>query len=293
MNCLVRAFTLAALVTNVVFAADSSTGVLGTPADGGTVSGVGVISGYHCSSTNIEVFVDGVSLGRAGAGTTLKGTQSVCGHTETGYSLLYAFNNLANGQHTFTVTADGAVFDSHTVTTIQSGGQPWLSGNTATYTLQDFPQAGWSATVTWVESYQNFVVSAVTAPQNPSQPNLSALNGSHYQYAMSTVTGWGCSALGMTPGPGFTDMTVAAQDTKVAVFIGEGDVGCNLDLTYQTGDTATGVNLTGTLACNNYYAWSGVATITSLVRAGAGWSGTMVLDLNGGCTGTAVLNGRL
>lgn len=141
--------------------AQPGAGVLGTPVDGETVSGVGVISGYHCTSTNIEVFVDGVSLGTAGAGTTLLGTQDVCGRTDTGYSLLYAFNNLTNGQHVISVTADGVLFDSHTVTTFQSGGQPWLSDVSRTVTVPDFPQAGKSTTLKWTQSYQNFLITAI------------------------------------------------------------------------------------------------------------------------------------
>jgi hypothetical protein len=144
--------------------ANVGTGVLGTPGAGSTVSGVGVISGYHCKSKNIEVLVDGVSLGKAGAGTTLKGTQGVCGRTDTGYSLLYAFNNLINGQHVITVTADGVPFASSTVTTFQSGGKPWLSGVSRTVTVPDFPSAGHSATLQWVESYQNFLITAIDAP---------------------------------------------------------------------------------------------------------------------------------
>lgn len=139
-------------------------GVLGTPGEGLTISGVGVISGYHCTSKNIEVFIDGVSLGKAGAGTTLLGTQGICGRTDTGYSLLYAFNNLANGQHRISVTADGVPFDSHTVTTFRSGGVPWLSGVSRSVSVPGFPHAGRTARLQWIESYQNFLITDVSAP---------------------------------------------------------------------------------------------------------------------------------
>jgi len=162
---------LVAITVGIIGASNAgATGVLGTPVDGTIVSGVGVISGYHCTSKDIEVFIDGVSLGKAGAGTQLLGTQGVCGRTDTGFSLLYNFNNLPNGQHTFSVYADGVLFDQHTVTTFQSGGMPWLSGQSAAYTLPDFPAAGQTATVQWVQSYQNFLITSITGTQTQVPP---------------------------------------------------------------------------------------------------------------------------
>lgn len=152
--------------------AHAGVGVLGTPVQGSTVSGVGVISGYHCTSKNIEIFIDGVSIGPAGAGTRLLGTQGVCGRTDTGYSLLYAFNNLSNGQHTISVTADGVEFDSHSVTTVQSGGVPWLSDVSRTLSLPNFPQSGKTTSIQWVQSYQNFLVTGIT--DTPALPQFAA-----------------------------------------------------------------------------------------------------------------------
>lgn len=152
-----------ALTLGIVAASTAgATGVLGTPVDGTVVSGVGVISGYHCTSKNIEVFIDGVSYGKAGAGTQLLGTQDVCGRTDTGFSLLYNFNNLADGQHTFSVYADGVIFDTHIATTFRSGGKPWLSGQNASSTILDFPVVGQTATLQWMQSYQNFLITSIS-----------------------------------------------------------------------------------------------------------------------------------
>lgn len=142
--------------------AQSTVGTLGTPPDGSTVSGVGVISGYHCSSKDIDVYIDGISIGKAGGGTTLLGTQQVCGRTDTGYSLLYNFNNLTPGDHTVSAYADGTLFATATFRTTQSGGQQWLSGVSKSISIQDFPSAGQVATLQWTQSYQNFVITNVT-----------------------------------------------------------------------------------------------------------------------------------
>lgn len=150
-------FMMASVISTGAFAI----GVLGTPNKGSTVSGVGVISGYHCSSKDITVYIDGNSIGKAGSGTTLLGTLGTCGQTETGYSLLYNFNNLAPGPHTISVTADGVTFDSGTFYTIQSGGVPWLAGLSAEITVDNFPAAGKKATLVWYQSYQNFIVTKI------------------------------------------------------------------------------------------------------------------------------------
>jgi len=63
-------------------------------------------------------------------------------HANTGYSLLYNFNNLANSQHVVDIYAAGGFLDSHTITTFHSGGTPWLSGVSKTVTVPDFPRAG-------------------------------------------------------------------------------------------------------------------------------------------------------
>ncbi len=145
-------------------AAIASVGLLGTPVDGSTASGIGVISGYHCTSGNIDVYIDGVHLGKAGAGTRLLGTLSVCGRTDTGFSLLYNFNNLANGTHVVEVYADGSFFDSHTFTSFQSGGVAWLPGVERTATVPDFPAPGQTATLEWVQPYQNFLITHIEGP---------------------------------------------------------------------------------------------------------------------------------
>jgi hypothetical protein len=272
-------------------AANTSVGVLGTPANGSTVSGVGVISGYHCTSKNIEVFVDGVSLGKAGAGTTLKGTQSVCGQTETGYSLLYAFNNLSNGSHVVSVTADGVQFDSHTVTTFQSGGRPWVSGKTAAYTLPDFPEAGMKATIQWVESYQNFLITDI---QGQAPVDMSSLNGSHNQYGQQQAVGDGCSAYGYYGTvAGYITTSVTTSGSSATVVTDTAMARCTLNLAYQSGNVTAGFDLSGTISCTGGI--TGTASARALKRYfGMGWDGFITVSYPnyGGCNVYYTLTGR-
>lgn len=154
----------------------STANVLGTPVSGSIVSGVGVISGFHCASRNIEIFLDNQPIGHAGSGTTLLGTLGPCGRTDTGFSLLFNFNNLDEGQHTITATADGIAFATSTVTTLRSGGAQWLTGIERTVTIPDFPRTGVSATLAWQQSYQNFVITGLSGQAVAPQPGFSSIH---------------------------------------------------------------------------------------------------------------------
>lgn len=175
MGSLVAALIATSASAFAVSSTVSGIGVLGTPTEGSTISGIGVISGYHCTSEDIDIYIDGISLGKAGAGTTLLGTQGVCGRTNTGYSLLYNFNNLQPGQHVVEAYANGIFLESHYFNSVRSGGVPWLSGASKTTTVQDFPSPGQTATLEWVQSQQNFLVTIIHAPNTaPDTGNIAA-----------------------------------------------------------------------------------------------------------------------
>jgi uncharacterized repeat protein (TIGR02543 family) len=219
-----------------------ATGVLGTPVSGSTVSGVGVISGYHCSSKNIEVRIDGVSLGKAGAGTTLLGTLPVCGHADTGYSLLYNFNNLANGPHTLSAYADGVQFASHSFTSFRSGGVPWLAGASKTATLADFPQAGQSATLEWVQSYQNFLITGIGGASAQAGPVAGVAAAANVGVLGTPVAGGTVSGVGVISG-----YHCSSKDIDVYIdgaYIGKAGAGTTLLGTQAVcGRTDTGYSL--------------------------------------------------
>ncbi len=52
-------------------------------------SGISVISGWHCSAQEIEVFIDVKRVGIAGTGPQRTTTTSQCCHTGSSISLLY------------------------------------------------------------------------------------------------------------------------------------------------------------------------------------------------------------
>jgi hypothetical protein len=270
--------------------AQSTVGVLGTPPDGSTVSGVSTISGYHCTSKNIEVFIDGVSYGKAGAGTQLLGTLGVCGRTDTGYSLLYNFSNLDNGQHTVSVTADGVPLATNTVTTVKSGGEQWLTGVNKQTKVQDFPHPGQAATLQWVQSFQNFLVTGIGSTAN----DLSSLNGTYLQNASISISGSSCYLYDFLTGNQSFIFTVGALAAEPSSTIGyavatTGADMCVYGLTSNSGDSATGYNLTGSGTCFSSAVEVPVVA-TGIKKADDGMSllGTITSSYPG-CTQTAVL----
>lgn len=271
--------SLALLFCSSVIAAGvqaAGTGVLGTPVNGSKVSGVSVISGYHCTSSNIEVFIDGVSIGKAGAGTTLPSTSSVCGHAQTGYSLLYNYNNLNPGQHTVAAYADGDLIASHNITTLQSGGTAWLSGANHSMTLAGFPQAGKTATVEWVQSMQNFMVTQIADGTNI---NASSLAGSYNQTYIVKGSG-SCSGTKLTS----TIFNVNAADDDVTIQVTYGTVPCTYNLSVVGGDATSGFDLTGTYSCSGGF--SGTTTVTNIRNVSGHLTGTIIDQSSNGCIET-------
>jgi hypothetical protein len=271
--------------------AQSTVGVLGTPPNGSTVSGISAISGYHCTSKDIEVFIDGVSFGKAGAGTQILGTLGVCGRTDTGYSFLYNFSNLANGQHNISVTADGVPLATNTVTTVKSGGEQFLTGASKQTKVQDFPHTGQTATLNWVQSYQNFLVAGIT----DTPYDLTSLNGTYVQNVSISVSGSSCSLYGLLTGNLELILTSGAlaldpRNTAVYVVPTAGTDLCFYSLTSNSGNSETGFNLNGMGIC----AASGVevpVVATGIKKAADGLRllGTVTSNYPG-CTQTAALN---
>lgn len=106
-----------------------ATGYLENPQPNSIQSGISIISGWHCTADEVEVLVDGVSIGGTGVGSIRDDTVSVCGHNKGGYALLYNYNIPAPGEHEVSVYAGGTLLERRKFKTVRSGGAPFLSGN--------------------------------------------------------------------------------------------------------------------------------------------------------------------
>lgn len=158
-------------------------GYLENPQPSATESGIGVVSGWHCTATNITATIDGTSLGKAGSGTYRGDTAGVCGHTATGYSLLYNYNRLAPGRHTIRVYADGVLLEERPFNSVKSGGVDFLTGVTKSVDVPDFPSAGSTARLTWSQAKQSFVVTNISLSATGKISDLYGLMTLNYQFA--------------------------------------------------------------------------------------------------------------
>ncbi|MBY0278293.1 hypothetical protein K2Z84_23440 [Candidatus Binatia bacterium] len=135
----------------------STVGTLENPAPGSLQSGIGVISGWACDATSIQVRIDDRPAGQAAYGTGRADTQPICGDSNNGFGMLINWGLLGDGTHTVEIRAGGVTLASSTfaVTTL---GTPFLRGAAASYTLPDFPESGRNVDIAWDEGQQNFIV---------------------------------------------------------------------------------------------------------------------------------------
>ena len=152
LGCL---FLLGALFPHTVEAQST----LENPQPGSFQSGVGVISGWACDASQIEIEFDNDSANRwhAGTGTIRTDTQGVCGDTDNGFGLLFNWNLLDDGSHTVRAFADGVEFANVTVI-VTTLGEEFLQDASGDFPVADFPTPGTALTLRWQEAQQNFVI---------------------------------------------------------------------------------------------------------------------------------------
>lgn len=141
--------------------------VLENPQPGSFQSGIGVISGFVCTATLIEIEFDGTATFEAAYGTSRGDTAGVCGDANNGFSLLFNWNLLGDGVHTVRALADGVEFASVAIT-VTTFGVEFLTGANGEFSLTDFPEAGTDVVIEWQQPLQNFVITQViTSPNDP------------------------------------------------------------------------------------------------------------------------------
>ena len=137
-------------------------GVLEIPSPNSVNSGIGVVSGWHCTARRIEVVIDDYPPLLAGSGTERLDTVGVCGHPNTGYALLFNWNVLPKNcfgcrYHHVKVMADGLPFAESTFQ-IENFGVAFMTGKVASYRLPNFPELGSDTWLRWDEAKQNFAI---------------------------------------------------------------------------------------------------------------------------------------
>ena len=201
-------------------------GVFENPPAGVTVSGVSLVSGWHCSATRIEIEYDGgPARTPAASGTDRPDTAAVCGgKRNNGFGLLVNWADLGPGVHTVRAFADGELLDARSVTVVYLGAV-FLPGVSASMTVMEFPSPGRATVLEWRESLQSFVAKEVrNAPSmagtwnganlerrsNCTSPQNNGTRGTYAQWIVTVdpvsnffriveagVTGLSCTYTGM------------------------------------------------------------------------------------------------
>ncbi len=161
--------------------------ILENPSPGSFQSGVGVISGWVCEASQIEIEFNNDAANRwtAGYGTQRTDTHGVCGDSDNGFGLLFNWNHLGNGIHTVRALADGVEF-AHVTVTVNTLGEEFAHSLSHEVTVADFPHIGTDLILVWQEAQQNFVIAAalptarlvtinpvVVLPDGVSIPNVA------------------------------------------------------------------------------------------------------------------------
>jgi hypothetical protein len=153
--------------TTVLFCAAWAVGVgaqgaLEIPGPNSIQTGIGIVSGWHCSANRIEIVIDGGAPLLAGSHTDRGDTLSACGRIDTGFSLLWNWNLLPTHcfgcrYHRVVALADGIPFASSEFQA-ENFGTEFMTGKSGEYSLVNFPEIGDVTWVRWDEDRQNFSV---------------------------------------------------------------------------------------------------------------------------------------
>lgn len=128
-----------------------------TPIAGKTYSGVGVIRGWACNASTVEVQFNDAPRLTVAYGSSRPDTRDLCGDATNGYGMVFAWGNLGNGAHIARTFIDG-VEVSQVGFTVSGLDEPFINGLSAEYVLENFPLFGESVVVRWSQPDQNFII---------------------------------------------------------------------------------------------------------------------------------------
>ena len=142
-------------------------GALENPSPDSYTSGVYLFSGWACDAELIEIVVDGGSGVKAAYGTDRGDTAGICGDSDNGFGLLYNMSILGTGEHTAVAFADGQEIGRSTFNVQRLSTGEFLRDRQALAIEPNFPTEGREVWLEWVQSAQNFLISAEMDTPDP------------------------------------------------------------------------------------------------------------------------------
>ncbi len=155
--------------------------VLDSPADGATMSGIGVISGWKCEAVgDITVRFDGGDHIPLLYGSSRGDTSGACNDDgRNGFVAIWNWGLMADGEHIAVVYDNGVEFGRSTFSVVNFG-ESFVTGAAGECTIEDFPSLGETATFEWNRSTQHLELAEVMgAPEDPEtmDPDLTRFDG--------------------------------------------------------------------------------------------------------------------
>lgn len=135
-------------------------GTLENPQPGSSQSGIGVLSGWVCNASSIDIVINEGAPVQVPYGSERADTVEECGDSNNGFGLLLNWNLLGSGTHTIRALADGVEFGSVTFTVTTISGE-FLWGAEGSFRLPGFPDSLTDVIIRWDEHMQNFVIERV------------------------------------------------------------------------------------------------------------------------------------
>jgi len=167
-------------------------GALENPQPQRSESGIGVVSGWYCDASVIEIQFDDLAPIDAAYGTTREDTVGVCGDADNGFGLLWAYALLGEGQHTVRAFADGVEFASRTFQ-VHLLGEGFIRGLELKTELTSLA-LGKQFELSWEQSKQNFIVTHVEDADFTAEDLLVALGGT-WSGEWRSPTGMGSASM--------------------------------------------------------------------------------------------------
>ena len=130
-------------------------GQLENPGPASYQSGIGVLSGWVCEATTVELELGALGRQTAAYGTERLDTLDVCGDADNGYGLLFNWNLLGDGEHAVVAYVDDVELGRAAVRVTTLGAE-FVTGAAGACVVPDFPAAGRTVSLTWQQSRQNF-----------------------------------------------------------------------------------------------------------------------------------------
>lgn len=126
--------------------------------------GIGLFSGWSCVGPFVGIGIDGSAPIIAPYGSSRADTAIACGlgNINTGFGLLFNYNNLGTGNHTARLYVNGQAIGPATAFQVTVIAGEFLIGASKLVTVPDFPSPGRTTTLIWQQSQQNFAIHSVT-----------------------------------------------------------------------------------------------------------------------------------